>query len=202
MDPVRGNGPSRRITNASSALPRAAQKTAPLDLNIRNHALCWQQQVQHCWGHSSGSDAVKEAIVRIRAIVFEDNASIRSFLQQLLNKRGYEVFAFPTPAVCPLHRSETCYHSCSDIVISDVSMPLMNGLQFVDEQIQRGCRIKNLALMSGSWTPEDMENARALGCHVIQKPFTHAEINEWLDACEKKIDPERVLDDALLADHS
>ena len=136
--------------------------------------------------------------MRIRAIVFDDNEAIRSFLQRLLEKRGYDVFTFPTPAVCPLNRTEVCYQSCADIVISDVSMPLMSGMQFVDEQVQRGCRIRNLALMSGSWTPEEKEHAAALGCTVIDKPFITADINRWLDECEKKIDPQRVLDDTLL----
>jgi hypothetical protein len=58
-----------------------------------------------------------------------------------------------------------------------------------------GCKVKNVALMSGAWSEPDVEKAKSLGCTVFQKPFSLDEIGKWLDECENKIAPERILTD-------
>jgi len=129
----------------------------------------------------------------IRAMIFEDDSEIRSPLVKILELRGYEVLAFPRAFVC-----QTCQcpegYVCADIIICDVSMPGLTGVQFLEHQRTRGCRNRNVALMSGYWSESDRRRATGLGCQVFQKPFTTDELTNWLDACEKTIDPKRVLD--------
>ena len=136
--------------------------------------------------------------MKIRVMVFEDNEFLRPMLNEFLARRGYEVVAFSNPADCPLFRSDTCYYACADILISDLSMPNMTGLQFIDNQIRKGCRIQNVALMSAAWAPEEREYATKIGCHVFNKPFRFDELSVWLDDCESRINPHRVLTDELV----
>ena len=133
--------------------------------------------------------------MKIRAIVFEDNDLIRSMMRQILRQRGYEVVDYSDPSACPLLHSDACYYACADILISDLSMPNMTGLQFLENQVMKGCKIQNVALMSGGWTPEELEYARRIGCQVFSKPFNLREFTFWLDECESRINPHRVLSD-------
>lgn len=137
--------------------------------------------------------------MRIRVFVFDDNENLRSMLWHLLDSRGYEVFTFPDPGLCPLHLATGCPcpedQACGDIIISDVNMPNVSGLEFVENQMKKGCKVKNVALMSGAWSDSDFQYAQRLGCQPLHKPFTTDEINKWLDECEKRINPKRVLSD-------
>ena len=74
--------------------------------------------------------------MQIRAFVIDDDAEIRSILASLLEIRGYEVVTFPSAVVC---RRCPCLAGqvCADIVISDVSMPRLTGVQFVEQQIMK-----------------------------------------------------------------
>lgn len=141
---------------------------------------------------------------RIRALIFDDNESICSVLWRLLEKRGYEVFTFLDPDSCSLHRTPTCPcpmdHACVDIIITDINMPNVSGLEFIKNQLKKGCKVKNVALMSGTWTDYEAEYAQRLGCQVFHKPFSLDELNEWLDDCEKKIDTNRALSNWFLVD--
>ena len=80
---------------------------------------------------------------RIRAFIFDDDAPIRSMLVGVLKQRSYEILAFARAAICP-----TCPcpegHMCADIIISDVSMPNLSGIQFVQHQKMVGCRNENI----------------------------------------------------------
>jgi CheY-like chemotaxis protein len=67
-------------------------------------------------------------------------------------------------------------------------MPNMTGLEFIEHQKSNGCKVQNVAVMSGSWTDEEREHAKRLGCRTFKKPFKIDEIKKWLDACEKKLD--------------
>jgi DNA-binding NtrC family response regulator len=139
---------------------------------------------------------------RIRALVFDDNELICSLLWKFLEKRGYEVFTFLDPDSCPLHRTPSCNcpmdHACVDIIITDINMPNVSGLEFIEDQLKKGCKVKNIALMSGKWSDYEVEYAKRLGCQFFRKPFGLDELNEWLDGCEKKIDTNRALSNWFL----
>ena len=137
-----------------------------------------------------------------RVLIFDDQKEIRQLLWSLFDRRGYEVLTFPHPGVCPLSEEHPCpcqkEQACSDVIISDLNMPFKNGLDFVEEQIHKGCRCKNIALMSGAFTNERLAKTRSLGITIFKKPFQLADIINWLDRIEKDIDPERKLEDWYL----
>jgi len=134
-----------------------------------------------------------------RILIFEDNDSLRSTLNNLLQELGFEVFTFPDPGMCPLRASGDTGcpldHACSDIIISDVNMPTETGLEFIKERLKNGCKIKYRALMSGDWSETDLQKAQKLGCRIFHKPFSLDELLQWLNDCRKRIDSERELSD-------
>jgi len=100
-----------------------------------------------------------------RVLIFDDQKEIRQLLWSLFDDRGYEVFTFPHPALCPLSEENQCpcpkEQTCSDLIISDVDMPFKNGLDFIEEQIKKGCKCENIALMSGALTSEHLTKAKS-----------------------------------------
>jgi CheY-like chemotaxis protein len=135
--------------------------------------------------------------MKLRAMVFDDNPVIRSALGELLNKFGYEVFSFPEPGFCPLQEYNECPcgidEQCTDFIISDIEMPGMNGIDFVIEQLGKGCRVRHIALMSGNWSTSDLKKAAELGCKTFTKPFDIDEFMHWLKDCQSRIDVNRKL---------
>ena len=111
--------------------------------------------------------------------------------------RGYEIFTFPHPKSCDLVDIKTCScpvsHACADLIITDLNMPFMKGLDFIEHQIEKGCKVKNLALMSGDISKEVSERAQMLGVKLFEKPFTINELEEWAEASERKIPEDRSL---------
>ena len=77
-------------------------------------------------------------------------------------------------------------------------MPIKTGIDFLEEQIKKGCKCKHLALMSGNFSDEDISRAKSLGANIFKKPFKLKEITNWLDQIEKDIDPKRQLSDWFL----
>ena len=139
--------------------------------------------------------------MKYRTILCEDNESVREILNFMLQERGHEVFSYKDAGDCPLssYSGCKCNHMkfCSDLIISDVSMPNVNGLEFVENLRKNGCKIKNIALVSGFWTEKNISKAKGLGCAVFHKPVAPEELFEWIDTCEKGIDPQRVLSQKL-----
>ena len=77
-------------------------------------------------------------------------------------------------------------------------MPFKKGLDFLEEQLSKGCRCKNMALMSGYLGQDDIERASSLKIKLFQKPFTVKEIEEWVCEIEKTINPVRRLSNWFL----
>jgi len=137
-----------------------------------------------------------------RAFIFDDDKGIRQILWSLFDNRGYEVFTFPYPAACPLSEEEVCPcprdQACSDVIMSDVDMPGKSGLDFLEEQINKGCRCKHIAVMSGAFTDEHISKVELLGIKMFKKPFKLTDVINWLDQVEKDVDPNRKLSDWFL----
>ena len=137
--------------------------------------------------------------MRRRAVIFEDDALIRFALWKLLDGRGYEVFTFPEPSLCPLHVVRECPcpadTSCADLIISDVNMSGTNGIDFLEGLIHKGCRQRHFALMSGHFSEPDGARASKLGCALFSKPLAMAEFTAWIEEAERSIPPHRRLFD-------
>lgn len=147
-----------------------------------------------------------DAGINLRVLIFEDEKFIRCAFKDLLVELGYEVLTFPDPVASPLYEKSYCDclpgKACADFIISDVNMPFVNGLDFLKSQIKKDCKVKNRALMSGDWTNSDLQIAQNLGCQIFHKPFDINEIIRWIDECQKRIDPVRVLSDWSAKDES
>ena len=72
---------------------------------------------------------------KIRIVLLEDDKTIRKILYDVFDMRGYEIYSFETPSICPLQLEPDCRckenERCVDIIIADFYMPLMNGLEFI-----------------------------------------------------------------------
>ncbi len=139
------------------------------------------------------------SLVKIRAIVLDDDYVLRTLIYDVLKDRGYEVHGSSEPVFCPIFLDSKCpcpvETHCTNIIITDINMPGMTGFEFIENQKRNGCNVQNIAMMSGRWTDEEIKHAKRLGCHIFKKPFEIDEIEKWLDGCEKKLDPNSKLSD-------
>lgn len=135
--------------------------------------------------------------MKLRAFLLDDNSDIRNLIEIAMKQRNYEVIAFADPSESPLWKPHECNckpgTTCADLILSDMDMPQVPGLTFIESQIDKGCKIKHIALMSGAWDQSDRQRALRLGCKVFDKPLSLDELNEWLDECERDIPPYRTL---------
>jgi DNA-binding response OmpR family regulator len=137
--------------------------------------------------------------MRRRAVIFDDDPLIRYALWHLFDDREYEVFTFPEPGLCPLHVVLQCPcptgTSCADLILSDVNMHAANGIDYIQQLIQKGCRQRHFALMSGNFSDHDLTRGSELRCKLFTKPLDMDEVKNWIEGVERSIASERVLFD-------
>lgn len=126
-----------------------------------------------------------------RVLLLDDDELIRWCLTQTFEQRGYEVLAFPEPRKCPLSFEHRCpcenFNDCVDLIVSDVNMLGASGIDFVEDLIAKGCRVHNIALMSGAFSDEDLARASRLKCAVFPKPINMSAFLNWVVGVERSI---------------
>ena len=136
-------------------------------------------------------------VFRPRVILLEDNKSLRYLFSEIFADRGYETFVFSTPAICPLQLVPDCRCSvnetCTDIIVSDLDMPQISGLRFIETQKKKNCKCKHIAIISARWSEQNLALAYRLDCKTFTKSSNFEEFYKWLDEVEKSIDPNREL---------
>jgi len=131
--------------------------------------------------------------MRTRILLFEDEATTRRMLTTFLRAKGFEVLDFTSPVNCALVTEQKCScpreHACADVIITDMNMPHMSGLELVRFQLEKGCHAppQNKAVISAALTPEQVQEFRALGCCYLRKPFKLQDLLDWVRACEQNI---------------
>lgn len=130
--------------------------------------------------------------IKARVFLFDDRAPERQVLASLLRRRGYEVVAFPEATACtecPLEPGTTC----ADMAICRVANPGAAGIDFTKHQLAVGCKWRNWAIISGDCPPPDLQQVRDLGSPCFGDPPDLRQLAKWLDDCEAKIEPDRIL---------
>ena len=135
--------------------------------------------------------------MRLRAVIFDEDPAIRQGLGALCARRGYEVLTFPDPGLCPLHGMDRCPcppgTGCADLLLSDLHMPEVQGLDLVEGLFAKACVAPPLGLMSAAWSAAAQARAGRLGCRLFTKPIASAELLAWFDTVEAQVAPTRAL---------
>ena len=136
---------------------------------------------------------------KLRAIVMDDEQLILAVFKLFLGRRGYEVIALDAPVTCSVSPGTGVCRTrrpCCDVLLTDYRMPAVNGLELLDEQERRGCKldVRNKALISGFLDAHAHKSVKRLGCRAFDKPIVFSEIEEWLAECEQRADLSRSLE--------
>ncbi len=139
----------------------------------------------------------KKMSVRKRAIILDDDDSIRYIVGRLLSSCGYSVTSYSSPAEeaifghpdeCPMASGHGELfderHACAELIITDINMPFISGIEFVRKIRGFGCRVSHVAMMSGEWSNQLILEADALGCKVFVKPLGIRELRDWVSSLE------------------
>ena len=135
-----------------------------------------------------------------RTIIIDDYVRFTNTFKTWFSQMGYEALTFPDPTACPIYRRETknCIKKdpCADIIITDLKLPRMNSIEFLQYQSQRGCKIdiRNKAIISGYIDDEKRKAIENLGCSFFKKPLELPLISYWLNKCEKRMDLSKPLE--------
>ena len=144
--------------------------------------------------------------MRPRILIFEDNQILREMFWLFLDKKGCEVFAFFKPKAFNCHLNRECMcpqnETCADIIISDYSMPETTGTELIQELLRKRCKIKHYAILSGTWSTMQRQDAKALRCKLFWKPIPLGDISAWMDTCVRQLDPNRTLYDPFFIEPS
>jgi CheY-like chemotaxis protein len=139
-------------------------------------------------------------LMKLRIIVLDLDEGNRELVSSIARIRGHEVLAFAEPYSCPLYSHSECDcpqdQACGDLMIIDTRMLKMTGLEFIRRQRDHGCKgalHNKLVLSTTAGKEEEIRFAKELGCKIIKKPFKVKDILDWIDECEKTIDPNRTL---------
>ena len=133
--------------------------------------------------------------MKLRILIFDDDVEIRELLQTALGSKGHEVTVLSDPTEFSFFNKSSCPCSadnpCADILIADIVMPNVDGIEFYKNLKEGGCyplMNGNVAIMSGYLTIHYMNELNNLNIHYFRKPFLMSEIYEWIDQCQARIE--------------
>jgi two-component system sensor histidine kinase and response regulator WspE len=105
---------------------------------------------------SQGSEQQTSRIAK-RILVVDDSITIREVERNMLQTRGYDVDV----AVDGMDGWNAVRTGRYDLVISDIDMPRMNGIEFVSH-IKQDPRLKNIPVMIVSYKDREEDRNRGL----------------------------------------
>ncbi len=152
---------------------------------------CWQDNKEAVMLNFHVSPVAERHFMKTRIFFVDDDEQIRELMKRFLELNGYEVFVFGTGNVCEINEERKCAIGengmCADIIISDLHMPLISGVEFVEKLISSQCKCPNIALASGAWSSEKIQKAKDFNCKIFEKPFEFNDILGWIRECEMRM---------------
>jgi len=102
-------------------------------------------------------------------LIVDDERSIRLLLRALLERENHHVFeASNGRAGLDLYRERAF-----DLIITDLTMPEMDGLEFISELTKCFVNVKVIAMTGDSGSGSRLTNAKLLGAQsTLKKPFS------------------------------
>ena len=115
-------------------------------------------------------------------LLAEDDGALRFLLGSVLRKDGHRVLEVPDGEQLVLaHAALPPGREGRTVVLSDLSMPVRNGLSAVEEILGREPGL-GVILMGAFLEPDDAPKAAALGAAFLTKPFELARMRALVRA--------------------
>lgn len=118
-------------------------------------------------------------------LVVDDDPGIRESVTEVLTSEGYRVLQAGDGEEALEHLAglaERC------VVLLDLAMPRMNGLEFLTELTRRGEIARTPVLvMSANAHPGELDHPQVVA--LLRKPFELDELLRWVEVCTR--DPQR-----------
>jgi len=116
----------------------------------------------------------KESVIK-NLIIVDDEKMVREILKRQFEKEGFNVFDTPSGRACLEH----CNQENIDLIITDIIMPDMEGIELISQVKKKFPKIKIFAISGGGQIkPEGyLDIADKLGAlRTFTKPFKLNEI--------------------------
>ncbi|MDZ7262766.1 MAG: response regulator, partial [candidate division KSB1 bacterium] len=107
-------------------------------------------------------------------LVVDDEEVIRTILKRLLSKEGHHV----TTTADGVSALQLLPKNNFDLIFSDISMPRMSGIEFLEKVKSLNCKAK-VIMITGQIIDTDLERAQKKGAWgYLRKPFQKADLDE------------------------
>jgi CheY-like chemotaxis protein len=116
-----------------------------------------------------------------RILLVDDAAAIRNVVSQMLAGAGHDVVAIE-----PRHLEHAAQQPF-DLLITDMIMPEMDGLQVIARMRQIQPTIKVIAISGRPWRTDGQPLDGLRVTHAITKPFRKADLLTLVNDCLTKI---------------
>lgn len=110
-----------------------------------------------------------------RILVIDDDPDVRGSLSKILTRAGYEVVVAAEGAA----GIELQHNDPADVIITDIFMPGLDGLQTIRQLKKEGSGVRIIAVSGGdrTGTMDLTEQAGLMGAFkVLHKPFEMADV--------------------------
>ena len=110
-----------------------------------------------------------------RILVVDDESIVRELTVELLRRSGYAPHGVPSAR----HALELLEQEPFDLLLSDVVMPEMTGVELLYELRARKHDLPVVLMTGGSQDPDRTSNAVKVGATgLLYKPFSHEELRD------------------------
>jgi DNA-binding response OmpR family regulator len=104
-----------------------------------------------------------------KILVIDDEENLRRVVRSILEEDGYEVLE----AANGLSGLELYRQHKADLIITDLAMPVMNGLDFISEVTRTFSNVRIIAMTGVPEWDSRLTEAKLLGAReTLHKPFT------------------------------
>ena len=115
-------------------------------------------------------------------LLVDDERSIRSLLRAVLEKDRHHIYEAPNGRL----GLQVYGDSSVDLIITDLTMPEMDGLDMISELTRRFSNVKVIAMTGGLDSGTRLAAARLLGARLtLQKPF---DLDAFLSAVRSELE--------------
>ena len=112
--------------------------------------------------------------MKYHVVIIDDEPMTLKRLRRLLEKEGYHISAFSSPQRALKHLE----HTTCDLVISDIQMPGMNGLDLMAKVRGRSPEVEFILITGFASFDGAVEATKEGAFHYLAKPFTPDQLRQ------------------------